>query len=138
MLLALLLLLAHTAFHLGSPRFNILIEEWVYDFVTMTAALATLARAAVRKEERLPWALLGFGLLSWAAGDLYWSVVLRNLSSPPFPSFDDALYFAGYVLILAGMIAYVRARVGRMTAVIWTDVTMGALCVAAIGASVLM
>ncbi|HEX3562274.1 MAG TPA: diguanylate cyclase, partial [Solirubrobacterales bacterium] len=116
----------------------ILIEEWVYDFVTMTAALATLARAAVRKEERLPWALLGFGLLSWAAGDLYWSVVLRNLSSPPFPSFDDALYFAGYVLILAGMIAYVRARVGRMTAVIWTDVTMGALCVAAIGASVLM
>ena len=138
MLLALLVLFAHTTVHFGSPRFNYFIEEWVYDFVTLTAALATLARAAVRKEERLPWALLGFGLLSWAAGDLYWTVVLRNMSSPPFPSFDDALYFAGYVLILAGMVAYVRARVGRMTAVIWTDMTMGALCVGAIGASVLM
>ncbi len=137
-LAALLVVLAHVTFHFGSPRYSYFIEEWVYDFITMTAALVTIARAAVRKEERLAWALLGFGLLSWAAGDLYWTVALRDISSPPFPSVDDVLYLAGYALILAGMIAYVRARVGRMTAVVWTDVTMGALCVAAIGASLLM
>ncbi len=137
-LAALLVVLAHVTFHFGSPRYSYFIEEWVYDFITMTAALVTLARAAARKEERLPWALLGFGLLSWAAGDLYWTVVLREVSSPPFPSVDDVLYLAGYFLILAGMVAYVRARVGRMTAVVWTDVTIGALCVAAIGASLLM
>ncbi len=136
--IALLAVLAHVTVHFGSPRYSYFIEEWVYDFITMTAALVTLARAAVRKEERLPWALLGLGLLSWALGDLYWTVVLRNVSSPPFPSIDDVLYLAGYALILAGMLAYVRARVGRMTAVVWTDVTMGALCVAAIGASLLM
>jgi len=137
-LAALMLEIAHNTVHFGSPRFSYFIEEWVYDFITMTAALATLARSALRKEERLPWALLGFGLLSWAAGDLYWTAVLRDLSSPPFPSVDDILYLAGYVFILAGIVAYVRARVGRMTAVIWTDVTIGALCVAAIGASLLM
>ncbi len=137
-LAALLVVLAHLTFHFGSPRYSYFIEEWVYDFITMTAALVTLGRAAVRTEERLPWALLGFGLLSWAAGDLYWTVVLRDVSTPPFPSVDDVLYLAGYVLILAGIVAYVRARVDRMTAVVWTDVTIGALCVAAIGASLLM
>jgi len=137
-LAALLLVIAHNTVQLGSPRFSYFIEEWVYDFITTTAALATLARAILRRDERVPWALLGLGLLSWAAGDLYWTVVLRDVSSPPFPSVDDVLYLAGYVLILAGMVAYLRARVGQMTAVIWTDMAIGALCVAAIGASVLM
>jgi two-component system cell cycle response regulator len=137
-LLALLIVTANITVHLGSPRFDFVIQEWVYDFITMSAALVTLDRAIFRKEERLAWALLGLGLFSWAAGDLYWTVVLRDMASPPFPSADDALYLAGYALILAGILAYVRARVGRMTAVVWADVTMGALCVAAIGASVLM
>ncbi len=137
-LAALLLTIAHDTVHLGTPRYSYFIEEWVYDFLTMTAALATLARAALRKEERLAWALLGVGLLSWAVGDLYWTIALRDLATPPFPSVDDGLYLAGYGFIFAGLVAYVRARVGRMTAVIWTDVAVGALCVAAIGASLLM
>jgi two-component system, cell cycle response regulator len=136
--MALLVVIAHNTVHFGSGRYSYYIEEWVYDFVTMSAALATLARAVLRKEERLAWSLLGLGLFSWAIGDLYWTVVLRDMASPPFPSIDDALYFAGYGLILAGLVAYVRSRVGRMTPVVWVDVAMGALCVAAIGASLLM
>jgi two-component system cell cycle response regulator len=133
----LLVVIAHNTIGFGSSH-NYFIEEWVYDFVTMGAALGTLWRAAVRKQERLPWALLGFGLLGWAAGDLYWSVFLRDQAEPPFPSGSDALYLVGYALILAGILVYVRSRVGRMTAIVWTDVAMGALCVAAIGSSVLM
>ncbi len=135
--MALLVVIAHNTVHAGS-RYSYFIEEWVYDFITMSAALATIGRAVFRKEERLAWSLLGIGLLSWAAGDLYWTVVLRDLASPPFPSVDDGLYIAGYGFILAGLVAYVRARVGHMTAVVWTDVAIGALCVAAIGASLLM
>jgi len=137
-LVALLVTIAHNTVHLGSGRSSYYIEEWVYDFITMSAALATLARAALRKEERLAWSLLGIGLLSWAVGDLYWTVALRDLATPPFPSVDDGLYLAGYGFILAGLVSYVRARVGQMTAVVWTDVAMGALCVAAIGASLVM
>jgi len=137
-LVALGVVIAHNTVGFGSPRFSYFIEEWVYDFITLTAALATLARAALRREERLAWALLGFGLLGWAAGDLYWTVALRDLAEAPFPSFGDALYLGGYAFVLAGIVAYVRSRVGRMTAVVWTDVAIGALCVSAIGASVLM
>jgi diguanylate cyclase (GGDEF)-like protein len=136
-LAALGVVIAHSIFGLGSGH-SYFIEEWVYDFVTMSAALATLWRAAVRREERLAWTLLGFGLLGWAAGDLYWTVLLRDQSSPPFPSGSDALYIAGYALILGGIVAYVRSRVGRMTAIVWTDVAIGALCVTAIGSSLLM
>jgi two-component system cell cycle response regulator len=131
---ALLLLIADTTLEFGSADLNYFVEDWVYDFITMAAALATLARAAVRKEERLTWALLGAGLLSWAAGDLYTTLDV----DAPFPSISDALYLAGYAPILAGMVFYVRERVGRITAVVWADVAMGALCVAAIGASLLM
>jgi two-component system, cell cycle response regulator len=134
---ALLVVIAHSTLGLGSGH-SYFIEEWVYDFITMAAALATLWRAAVRKEQRVSWALLGFGLLGWAAGDLYWTVFLRDMAEPPFPSGSDALYLAGYGFILAGIVGYVRSRVGRMTAIVWTDVAMGGLCVAAIGSSLLM
>ena len=137
-LAALLLVILHNTVHLGAPRYSYFIEEWVYDFVTMSAAVITLGSAALRRQERLQWALLGFGLLCWATGDLYWTVALRDMASPPFPSVDDVLYFAGYFFILAGLVIYVRARVGRMTAVVWTDMAIGALCVTAIGASLLM
>ena len=134
MLGALLLLVADTTLQFGSAGFSHFVEDWVYDFITLAAALATLGRAAMRKDERVTWALLGAGLLCWAAGDLY-STLATNA---PFPSIGDALYLAGYAPILAGMVAYVGERVGRITAVVWADVAMGALCVAAIGASLLM
>jgi two-component system, cell cycle response regulator len=136
-LVALLVVIAHSTVGFGSGQ-SFFIEEWLYDFITMTAALAALVRAATRRQERLAWGLLGLGLLGWASGDLYWSVFLRDMAEPPFPSGSDALYLGGYVLILAGIVAFVSARVGRMTAIVWTDVAMGALCVAAIGSSLLL
>ena len=136
-LTALLVVIAHNTVGFGSSH-SFFIEEWVYDFVTMSAALATLGRAAVRREGRLAWGLLGFGLLGWALADLYWTVLLRDMAEPPFPNGSDVLYLVGYALILAGMVVYVRTRVGRMSAIVWTDVAIGALCITAIGSSLLM
>jgi two-component system cell cycle response regulator len=135
---AVLLVIAHSAFGLGRPDFSFFIENWVYDFVTVTSGLVILARAALRREERLGWALLGAGLLFWAVGDAYWSIAYVNVAEPPFPSLDDVFYLAGYALVLGGMLAYVRARMGKRSILVWTDVTMGALCVAAIGTSLLL
>jgi diguanylate cyclase (GGDEF)-like protein len=129
---------AHSIFGLGAPGFSYFIEEWVYDFLTLTAAVVTLGRAARRREDRLAWALLGLGLLGWAAGDLYWTLVLRGMSQPPFPSGEDVLYLAGYGFVLAGTVAYLRSHAGEIGALVWTDVAIGALAVAAIGSSLLM
>ena len=37
-LVALLVTIAHNTVHLGSGRYSYYIEEWVYDFITMSAA----------------------------------------------------------------------------------------------------
>ena len=58
--------------------------------------------------------------------------------TPPFPSVDDIFYLVGYPLVLGGMLAYVHERMGKRSILVWTDVTMGALCVAAIGTSLLL
>jgi len=130
---ALLLLIAHSTLGFVASG-NDLVEGWVYDFITTSAALATLLLAVRREDDRLAWALMGMGLLCWAAGDLYTTID----PTLPFPSVADALYLVGYIPLFFGVLGYMRARVGRITAIVWTDVTMGSLCVAAIGSSLLM
>jgi two-component system cell cycle response regulator len=137
-LVALLVVIAHSALGFGASDYSFVIENWVYDFVTATSGLVLLARAAVRRDERLGWALLGGGLLTWSIGDTYWSIAYANVAEPPFPSLDDVFYLVGYALVLGGMVAYVRARMGKRSILVWTDVTMGALCVAAICTSLLL
>jgi diguanylate cyclase (GGDEF)-like protein len=137
-LVALLVVIVHSALGMGAPDYSFFIENWVYDFVTATCGLVLIARAAIRRDERLGWGLLGAGLLFWAIGDTYWSVAYVHVAEPPFPSLDDVFYLAGYALVLGGMVAYVRARMGKRSTLVWTDVTMGALCVAAICTSLLL
>ena len=136
--LGVLVHIAHTTLGFGSPERDFLIQEWVYDFVTLSAALLTLGAAVARPEGRVAWALIGTGLLAWAGADIYWSAVLGKLDEAPFPSAADAGYLGGYAFVLAGVVALVRMRVRSMSAVVWTDVAIGSLCVAAIGASLLM
>lgn len=83
---------AHTTLGFGSPDHDFLIQEWVYDAVTLSAALITLGIAVARPEGRVAWALIGTGLLAWAVGDIYWSAVLGKMDEAPFPSAADACY----------------------------------------------
>jgi diguanylate cyclase (GGDEF)-like protein len=129
---------AHTLFGLGSPERDFLIQEWVFDVVTMGAALVVVAYAALRRDDRIAWALIGAGLVAWAVADLYWSLEYAELDEPPFPGPADAGYLLGYGLIVPGVAALVRGRIRQMPAMVWTDVAIAALCVAAIGTTVLM
>jgi diguanylate cyclase (GGDEF)-like protein len=129
---------AHIVWGLGSPERDFLMQEWVYDFITITAALVTLAGALARRRARLPWLLIGCGLLLWGAGDLTWTIALAELEEPPFPSAADVGYLAGYVLVVLGVAGLARARVRRMRLAEWTDVVIGALSVALIGTTALM
>jgi len=135
---ALAIHIAHTLFGFGHPAYDFLIEEWVYGFVTVTAAVATLTRAIAKREGRWAWAMIGVGLTFWAASDLYWSLQYAELDEAPFPSICDAGYLLGYAFNLAGVAGLVRGRVSRMTALVWADVAIASLCVAAIGTTVLM
>jgi len=129
---------AHTLFGLGSPERDFLIQQWIYDAVTMGAALLVLAYAAARRDCRAAWTLIGTGLLAWAGSDLYWTLEYAELDEEPFPATVDITYLVGYALMLLGVGALVRGRIRRMPATAWVDVVIAALCVGAIGTSLMM
>jgi len=86
------------------------------DLLYVAVALSAVAAIVVgvrthRPPRRLPWVLLAVGVLSWAVGDLIWSVWDHILHIEPFPSVADAFYLFGYPA-LAGCL-YQISRVRR-------------------------
>jgi two-component system cell cycle response regulator len=131
----LLLLASHTLFGIGGDGPSDLFDHWLYDGLTMSAALICLARVAFVSTERAPWALIGLGLLGWALGDVVWTFSISGDPDPPFPSVADVGYLAFYPLACAGLALLMRAR---MKGVHWLDGLIVALAVTAIGVEVLL
>jgi two-component system cell cycle response regulator len=137
LLVGLGVLAAHTLFGVSSGS-NPLFDHWLYDGLMLGAAGLCLARVALRREERVAWALIGAGLLLWGLGDTYWTFVLADLDHPPFPSLSDVGYLGFYPLALAGLALLVRARLPNARATTWLDGLIAALAITMIGVEVLL
>lgn len=103
--------------------------------VLLISAALCLARAFVRREQRLAWCLIGLGVLAWAFGELYYSVVLWTESNPPVPSPADGGYLLFAPLCLVGLIVLVRERTGALPMALWTDGLTTSLSVGALSAA---
>jgi two-component system cell cycle response regulator len=122
---------------LGSEALQDAFGRWVYDAVVLGAALAVLARSVLLPSERRAWRALGIGLLVWALGQAYYSVVLYYASPAPFPSPADALFLAFYPASYVGLVLLLRARVTHLDPLAWVDGVIGALAVAAVAAALI-
>jgi diguanylate cyclase (GGDEF)-like protein len=120
---------------LGDSTVQDAFGRWVYDAIVLGAAVAILIRAALLDRERLAWLSLGAGLLVWALGQTYYSVVLYYASPAPFPSPSDALFLAFYPLTYMGLVLLLRSRAHRFDAFGWVDGLIGALAVGALAAA---
>ena len=107
------------------------IEDWLYNGVLIGAALVCVARAVRVREERLAWALIGFGLVAWSAADLYYTLVLSKLDAPPYPSISDAGWLVFYPACWAAVVLLMRRRIREFHASLWLDGIVAALGVAA-------
>ena len=85
---------AHIVFGVGGPGTNAFFNEDVYNTAMLAFALALIMRAASAGPDRAALLLIGLGVLTWALGDLYYTVFFIGLKNPPYPAFDDALYLA--------------------------------------------
>lgn len=110
-------------------------ETWSYPALFAIAAALCLGRAATVRAERAAWAVLAAGLLTTAAGDVWWNLAIGDAQPPSFTA-ADALWFAFYPASLAGLALLARARVRGATACLALDGLIGALGLAAIGAAV--
>jgi two-component system, cell cycle response regulator len=122
---------------LGSESLQDAAGRWAYDGVVLGAALIVLWRAATVATERRAWLALGVGMLLWALGQSYYSVVLYYASPAPFPSPADILFLAFYPASFAALVMLLRARVPQLEPTAWVDGLIGALAVAGVAAALI-
>lgn len=104
--------------------------------IAFALAAALLVVRGVRGDRA--WALIGVGAFCWAAGDVYWSLALANLSSPPVPSWADAGYLSFCPLWLAGILSLVRQRRGGVPRTLIADALAAGVAVGAVSAAVVV
>ena len=111
-------------------------ETWIYNGVLMGSALVCVARAVLVREERVAWALIGAGVISWSAADIYYTAVLGKLDEPPYPSISDFGWLVYYPTLWAAAVVLMRRRIREFHASLWLDGIVAALgmtaCVAAL------
>ena len=135
------LLLAATAIeaiHLGTPLLDggDRIHETLYDAILVGAAVLCVARAALVPNERLPWAVMGLALASWAGGELYWTFVLADVAEAPFPSIADALWLGFLPAAYLALVLLVRERIPQVDSRLWLDGVIAALTAGALSAAI--
>ena len=86
-------------------------EDGIYNGVLVGAALVCAARAALVREERLAWAVIAAGLISWSAADVYYTAVLTKLDEPPYPSISDGGWLLFYPAFWIAIVVLMRRRI---------------------------
>jgi diguanylate cyclase len=122
----------------GTRRLDGLFGDWVYNGSELAAAGLVLARALLVRAERRAWLMLALGMGFFAAGDIYYTLVIEPMSNAPSPSPADAAYLSFYVGAYAMIVTLVRTHVNRFHASVWLDGAIGALATAALGAALVL
>ena len=123
--------------HLGGPSVDRLFSNWIYDVVGIAAGVTCVLRGLSSRERRA-WIWIGAGVLSWTAGDIYWTVALETVKSPPYPSLADAGYLGFYPPVFVGIGLLVRDRVIRFSTSIWLDGFIAACAVSAVASGIVL
>jgi diguanylate cyclase (GGDEF)-like protein len=113
-------------------------DKHVHLAVLLSASALILLRVVLRRGERLAWSLIGFGVLAWSLGEVYYTVALWNLPTIPIPSAADGGYLAFPVLTFAGICVLARARVRSAAASLWSDGLAAALSVGSASAAIVL
>ena len=85
-------------------------SDYAHNAIEVLAGVLCLGGAWQARREQNAWLLVGIGVLAWALGNLYYTVVLYDMESPPIPSPADAGFLLFPVLAMVGVLALVRAR----------------------------
>ncbi|HEX6602325.1 MAG TPA: GGDEF domain-containing protein [Solirubrobacterales bacterium] len=121
---------------IGGPGLDSVINGAVYDAVVVCAGLACLMRALRGGPERTAWLVISAAILSWAAGEIWWTLHIEGNPDAPYPSPADIGYLAFYPLAVAGLYLLVRARAAELDPRLWMDGAIAALGTGALGAAI--
>jgi diguanylate cyclase (GGDEF)-like protein len=126
-------LVAYLASLVLAPGYDPVFDLWVGGAAYALPGLLVLARAVLVERNRVAFALLGTAALVQALGNGLYVVHVQVLDPVPVPSWADAAYLCVYPLLLAGVLALVRAELGRAQRSLWLDGLIAGLGSAAAG-----
>ncbi|HEX8066346.1 MAG TPA: diguanylate cyclase [Thermoleophilaceae bacterium] len=132
-LLAFIAYALHVGVGVGGEGTTTFFNDYVYNALVVSAALSCLVRAARVREHRGAWLVIGAGLLTWSAAEIYNTFYLSKLEEPPYPSLSDALWLSFYPATYVAMLLLMRNRMNEARASLWLDGLVAALAVAAVG-----
>jgi diguanylate cyclase (GGDEF)-like protein len=115
-----------------------LFRTWIWSGLFLVAGGLCVVRAAFIRSDRLAWAILGSGMLSWGLATIYWSAFLKHLDEPPYPSVADGLYLAFYPAAYVALMLLARRHLRTPGPSVWLDGLIGTLAVGALGAAFLL
>lgn len=113
-------------------------DNGVYYALLLAATAGCVLRAVTVSHNRAAWALIGAGLATWTAGDVYYLVRLQPLDEVPVPSPADAGYLAYFPLVYVGVVLLMRDRLHGVTKALWIDGITAALTVTAVAGAMLL
>jgi len=125
----------HALVDLGGSGTDDFFGKWLYDGIVLVSAGLCVWRAVSVREDRAAWLLLAAGMLSWAAGNVYYILFIVDLEVQPIPSVADALWLGIYPPALAMLVLLIRSRSPRFQWVLWLDGLIAALAVASVSAA---
>jgi diguanylate cyclase (GGDEF)-like protein len=74
----------------------------------------------------------------WALATIYWSIFLKHLEAPPYPSVADLLYLSFYPAAYIALMLLARPRLRGIGPSVWLDGLIGVFAVGALGAAFLV
>jgi len=108
--------------------------------VVLIAATGLCVSGARRHEglERGAWLMLAAAVASWTAGEIYYTAVLWEDTSPPVPSPADAGYLLFPPLAITGVLRLARAHRTDASAAVRVDGVIAALAVGSLCAAIVV
>ncbi|MEA2396463.1 MAG: hypothetical protein QOK25_19 [Thermoleophilaceae bacterium] len=123
---------------LGGANLHDFFQKWINDAIVLVCAAACVWRAFAGREDRWAWALIGLGMTSWAAGNVYYSIFLINVDPLPIPSVADGLWLGIYPPVYIALVLLARRRVHKTDAGLWLDGVIAALAVSSVCGAVVV
>ena len=126
-------------FHIGGStialrvgQFSPLCGAFIGGFLALISPIIPAQRKEATepwlRNERLAWALIGFGVILWGFGDCIWRYYM-SIGQSPFPSLADIGYFSFPLLVFAGLLLQPPSGAGRKRLLILLDslISMGSI-----------
>jgi two-component system cell cycle response regulator len=119
------LLFADALLHLSPSHWSDAIHNYGFMAVSACSSIVVFARVALVRHNRKGWLLFAIGLGLLSAGDFYYTTQVVPQANPPFPTFADVLYLAGYPVLTVGLGVLLWSRLNRPALSMWLDAGIG-------------